>query len=328
MLVGHRRNIRYFETALAKGTLAHAYLFHGPEAVGKRTVAMAVAQSLLCSGTPRNKLGGCPPDRPAPPELQRGERAGGGCEDCRLVSGGTHPDLIFLSFERLLVEEDLKRAIGIKNIHELQRRLALAPWRGERKVVLMDGADVLSREAQTALLKTLEEPQSTTTFFLISDRPDGLLPTIRSRSVPMGFAPVADDEMAPLLKDASPARGKLILSLASGRPGLVVRLARSKEFFDEFQKERGELVKVFDMHLGDQMAFSEEASREPATVVSLLQRLLSLERAELLNGLAATDERARFLRSLLDKLSLIESTTVNRRLVVDSVFVELATRAS
>ena len=144
----------------------------------------------------------------------------------------------------------------------------------------------------------------------------------------MGFAPVADDEMAPLLKDASPARGKLILSLASGRPGLVVRLARSKEFFDEFQKERGELVKVFDMHLGDQMAFSEEASREPATVVSLLQRLLSLERAELLNGLAATDERARFLRSLLDKLSLIESTTVNRRLVVDSVFVELATRAS
>lgn len=335
MIAGHSRNIRYFERVLANGTLAHAYLFHGPAAVGKRAIAMAVAETLLCSGGRDKTLGGC-----------------GGCEDCRLVASGTHPDLIFLSFEHLLVEEDLKRGIGIKNIHELQRLLALAPWRGGRKVVLIDGADALSREAQTALLKTLEEPQSRIVFFLITDRPSALLPTIHSRSVFLGFTPVADGEIMPLITAVPPARGKLILAFAAGRPGLALRLAREEYFFNAFREREEEFIKVLNADLSDQLLFSEDAgsvkgrtsdraafgraektptdaSHEPVALEDFFEWLIHRERSELFSALAAagaTGERVRFIHSLLDRLSLIESTTVNRRLVADSIFVELATR--
>lgn len=306
---------------------------------------MAVGRSLLCSGERQGTLGGCGSSS----QILPGKTWEGKCEDCRLVVNETHPDLIFLSFEHLLVAEDLKREIGIKNIHELQRLLALAPWRGGRRVVLIDGADALSRDAQTAFLKTLEEPQSTTTFFLITDRPDGLLPTIRSRSVPVGFTPIADEEIARLLADVSPARRRSIVALAAGRPGLAVRLARNTKFFKEFQEALAEYAEVLGADLRDQFAFSERVSpasgRPPRAVGaaaprsaeraahgaigSFFEYLMRRERSELLSSppTAETAERARFLRSLLEKLSLVEATTVNRRLVADSIFVELAARA-
>ncbi|MDP3727410.1 MAG: AAA family ATPase [bacterium] len=341
MIVGHTRNIRYFETVLAKGTFAHAYLFHGPEAVGKRTVALAVAQALLCSGMPRNKLEGCLSDRPASPELQRGEQAGGGCEDCRLMAGGRHPDFILLSFEHLLVDEDLKREIGIKNIHELQRLLALTPWRGGRKIVLIDGADALSRDARTALLKTLEEPQPATVFFLITDRPDALPPTIRSRSITLGFAPVADGEITPLIATLPPARQKQVLAFAAGRPGLALRLAGDQKFFGDCRAAQAGFAAVLGAGLDDQFLFTQgagpsraEASTAaakdgPGALEDFFEWLIRRERSELLTSLssaAVPGGRAAFIRSLLEKLALMESTTVNRRLVADSVFVELATR--
>ncbi|MBI4132190.1 MAG: AAA family ATPase [Candidatus Sungbacteria bacterium] len=326
MLVGHQRNIRYFERVLVSGAIAHAYLFHGPEGVGKRTIALAVAGALFCPGNESKGLYGC-----------------GRCENCSLAASGSHPDFIILSPERLLVEEDLKRGppagragspvrragIGIKNIHELERLLALAPWRGGRRIVLIDDAHVLSREAQSALLKTLEEPSAATVFFLITDQSDAFLPAIRSRCVPMGFTTVSDQDMAPLTAVLPAARRKLILEFAAGRPGVAVRLGADAEFFEEFQADQSDFTKVYRAHLGDQLALSEQASREPAAAAAFIRRLLLAERAQLIGSLpaaAAAGERADFIGSLLDRLMLLESTNVNRRLLMDAIFVELAIR--
>ncbi len=336
MVIGHRRQIRYLERALAKGALAHAYLFHGPEEVGKKTVALAVARSLLCERP-----------QPAPAVVLGGCRT---CEGCRGVDAFTHPDLFVLALGWLLVAEDNTREIGIRNIHELQRRLALSAWRGGRKVVIIDGAEALSAEASSALLKTLEEPDAATTFFIITSSPGAILETIRSRSVPMSFTAVGEDEITGLLGGVPPARRRSIAALAAGRPGLILRLARETEFFEEFQEAEAERAELCRADLGEQLDFSERASprrgrspgatvvrhsaelvsrgasREPLTIESFLEYLMRHERSELLSGLptAGTAERASFLRSLLERVALLQTTTVNRRLVADSVFVELA----
>lgn len=310
MIVGHERNTRYLERTLANGMLAHAHLFSGPEAVGKRTLAVAAASALLCSGKRPRMLGGC-----------------GFCEDCRLVLAAAHPDLILLSASRPLMPDD-GRGIGIKSVRELERLLALRPWRGGRKVVIIDGAEDLSRDAQSALLKTLEEPDERTTWFLVASLPDLLLATIRSRCVPLGFGALDDEALAPLLDGVPPVRRRLIRELAEGRPGLAARLARDKNFFETFREMRDEFALALRSHLGDQFAFSERASREPAALESFLAYLIRHERSLLIADLssAAVAGRTRFLSSLLEKLALLQGTTVNRRLIADDVFVELATR--
>lgn len=332
MIVGHSRNVRYFERVLASGTLAHAYLFHGPEGVGKRTFALALARSLFCKEKPEH-LGGC--------------RA---CEGCRLTDESRHPDLIVLSADSPLVPDE-GRGIGIKNIHELIRRLSLSSWRGGRKVVLVDGADALSRDAQPALLKLVEEPDAKTVFFFVTASPDLLLPTIRSRSVAVSFTAVGEDDLRPFVgtaPSARPVRGespeataelgvrtsngarqRLLLALAQGRPGVLMRLAADKEFFEEFQDREGAYPKILDADLAQQFDFSEKASREPDVFESFLAHLIRRKRSELHDALAAPDPREPFaagvfLASVLEKLSLARGTNVNRRLVLDSIFVELA----
>ncbi len=322
MLVGHERNVRYFKRVLANGTLAHAYLFHGPEGVGKKTVALALARSLLCTAEPA-RWGGCSPSPVLP-----GKTGEGQCEDCHLVEELRHPDLIALSIDTPLIVEE-GRGIGIKNIHELTRRLALSAWRGGQKVVLIDGADALSRDAQAALLKRVEEPDARTIFFFITAVPDLLLPTVRSRSVAIGFSAGEADDLAPLVIKLPLARQRLLLALAQGRPGVLMRLAGDKDFFEEFCRQEGAYPKILDADLALQFDFSEKASREPEALDSFLNYLIRRKRAELHDALSASDPGKSlaagiFLASILEKLSLVRNTNVNRRLILDSIFVALA----
>ena len=330
-IVGHQRQIRYLERVLEKGTLAHAYLFHGPEGVGKRSVAVAVGQSLLCAKR-IPQLGGC-----------------GVCEGCELVERHTHPDLTVLSVEEPLVAEEGRgppaarlpvgqgrAGIGIKNIHELQRRLALSAWRGGRKVVIIDQAEALSRDAQSSLLKTLEEPDEKTEFFLIARSPDALLATVRSRALAMHFAILSDEELAPLVA-AVPARERPeLLSLAEGRPGMLIRLIQERAFLEERRvvaKRRG---RSSEMDLARQFAFAEENARDPGVMESLLTHLIAVVRRDLHAAIGEapqsptavskghTARLAEALALLLERLRILETTTANRRLVADSVFFELS----
>lgn len=309
MIVGHERTIRYLSRALTKGTLAHAYLFYGPEAVGKRTVARALAGSVLCEEHPP-AFGGC-----------------GTCTGCRLFAAGRHPDFIRLSSDERLVSEDTKE-IGIASIRELARLAALSPWRGGRKVALLDGADSLSVEAQSAFLKTLEEPSGGTIFLLVTARPEALLPTIRSRAVPLSFTPVSDEALAPLLGNAPSGKRNEVLRLASGRPGLGLALLADEKLAAQAREDLTRLERLLGADLAAQFSFVESVAREPGAVEGLLSDLLVPLRRRLHEALVSGAERARPIaraaEGLLSKLAIAESTSVNRRLIADGAFVDIA----
>jgi DNA polymerase-3 subunit delta' len=156
-ILGHERQKEILNRALASGRLAHAYLFAGPDGIGKRLMAMALARAIVC-------------------EEQRGC---GNCIACRKIDHQNHPDLHIL-------EPDGK-AIKIEQIRAFQRELNFKPLEAPRKICMIEQADTMTVGAANALLKTLEEPRGDTLLVLLSSQPNRLLETIRSRCQPLPF---------------------------------------------------------------------------------------------------------------------------------------------
>lgn len=157
-IIGHERQKDFLRRTLANNRLAHAYLFEGPEGVGKRLTALALARAVFCE-----QSNGC-----------------GECTPCRKIDHNNHPDL-------QIVEPDGQQ-IKIEQIRELQKNLSFRPVESTRRVCLIDQADRMNPAAANALLKTLEEPSSETLIILLSARPEALLTTVLSRCQRLPFA--------------------------------------------------------------------------------------------------------------------------------------------
>ena len=181
-IVGHRRLKRLLARAVHSGTLPPSLVFAGPEGVGKRQMAHALAQSLNCL---------------EPVDGAAGERdACGTCASCSRITRGLHPDVV------LVRRPDDKSEISIDQMREVVGQTAYRPFEGRVRVVIIDNADLLGTFAQNALLKTLEEPPARNVFVLVTSRPSLLLTTVRSRCCVLRFAPLAAAEIAGALAGA------------------------------------------------------------------------------------------------------------------------------
>jgi len=143
--------------------LPHALLLAGPPAVGKRRFARALAKALLCLQPGADGL------------------ACGACRACGLLAAGTHPDWEWLA------PEEAGKAIKIDQVRAVVDSVAQTAQQGGRKLVVIEPAEALNRNAANALLKTLEEPSGSAVLLLITDAPGRLLPTIRSRCQRLDF---------------------------------------------------------------------------------------------------------------------------------------------
>ena len=209
MLRGNGAARRAFEAAATGGTLHHAWLFAGPQGIGKGSFAREAAAELLA-------------------------RASGdlGLERTRsLIEAGSHPD--FRVLERLpkdgKPDGDLARSITISQVRGLQPLFATTPSLGPRRIVLIDAVDDLERAGANALLKNLEEPPAGTIFLLISHAPGRLLPTIRSRCRLLRFEPLDRDDMLialeQLLPESSGQERDALAKAGAGSLGRALRFA-------------------------------------------------------------------------------------------------------
>ena len=184
---GQDRAVRQVRAALERGQPHHAYLFAGPEGVGKELAARLFAQAANC-------------------EAAEGLRPCGACDSCKRIVKGSHPDVLFLRPQADLVARGQmgkadfdaapSREIRVDEVRQLARRLSLAAAVGRRKIAVLTPADAINERAQNAILKTLEEPPPSTTFILVTAAPDVLLPTVRSRCQRVSFGPLATVEIA------------------------------------------------------------------------------------------------------------------------------------
>ena len=182
---GHDRVVTTLRRALAQGRLPHAFLFVGPEGIGKHAFALRMAQALLCERVPEAELDPC-----------------GECPGCLQVMAGTHPDVL-----RVARPED-RQELPIRVIRDLCIDLGLKPMSGQRKVAIVDDADDLNDEAANAFLKTLEEPPPGSTLILVGTSAEGQLDTILSRCRVLRFDPLPESELAELLLEQAIVESK------------------------------------------------------------------------------------------------------------------------
>jgi DNA polymerase-3 subunit delta' len=195
-------------SAMIAGTPPHAILIAGPSGVGKTTLALDLAAGLLCTADEAT-------DRPC--------RA---CRGCRLVERGVHADLHRLApagaGNQIRIGDRREPEPG--TIRRLVADLALLPVEGGARVAIVEGAERLNEDAQSALLKTLEEPPAGVVIVLCVEREDQLLPTVRSRCVRLRLGPVAVRDVEAILADQAVADAPTaarLARLAAGRPGVA-----------------------------------------------------------------------------------------------------------
>lgn len=200
-IVGHRSLVALIARAFARETLPPSLLFVGPDGVGKRLAAVALAQLENCPDA--TNRGGTPD-------------ACGVCSTCRRIERGSFADV-------LVIEPGENGSITVDPIRHAIGQATFRPFEGRRRVVIIADADRLVVPAQNALLKTLEEPAESSQFVLVTSRPDVLLPTVRSRCQRLGFGQLAIDDVLTVLGRVHSGPAAELRAAAAASGGSVSR---------------------------------------------------------------------------------------------------------
>jgi DNA polymerase-3 subunit delta' len=253
-IIGQRRKIEQLERARENGRVAHAYLFFGPDGVGKERVAFAFARALNCASET---------DAPC-----------GVCESCKKIGKFAHPDVRLVASEKELVDRELIEkekgrlpSVQIKNaqLDELSDLFRHRPYLGPWKVVIVVDAHLMNSNSQNRFLKTLEEPSADSVIILVTAHPEGLLPTVRSRCQALAFGPLSTDQVANFLRtrlSLDEERARVLAAMAQGSLGRAEAIAQG-----DILEDRDGLVEGFSRALGgdlaDVLAVAEEYSKGP-----------------------------------------------------------------
>ncbi len=204
-ILGQEQPLLVLRRAVAAEKVAQAYLFAGPEGVGKATCAVALAAALNCESAPGI---GCDV-----------------CTSCDKIAAGHHPDLIRLQPDKTFIKID--------QVRQLEQRLSFPPHEGRHRLVLIDGADRLNLNAANALLKSVEEPRPRTLFVLVASAPHLVAPTLVSRCQRVRFAPLETEvvEQVVNLHDhgAGPEEVHAAVELSEGSAKRALRLLEGEQ---------------------------------------------------------------------------------------------------
>lgn len=169
-IIGHHLIREQLKRQIQQDAISHAYLFTGIAGIGKKKMALDFAKTILCHDQ---------------------EPPCGHCSVCKQIDRGSYPDLQVISSET---------SIKIAQVREMISSLAVKPLSGEKRIIIIDDAATMTVEAQNSLLKSLEEPFSYNLFILLTQTPESLLPTIRSRCQIYHFKPLESAEVAAVLQ--------------------------------------------------------------------------------------------------------------------------------
>lgn len=302
MVIGHKPFQKQIREAQINQKTSHAYLLLGPEGIGKSVLARWCAQYWNCLNSGSDQ-----------------ERPCGKCAHCQKISRAQFLDLIWIEADE---EQGSRAMIKVEKIRDLNPYLGIAPVEGQVRVILIRDAHRLNFQAQTALLKILEEPPEHTRFILTSHQPEDLLPTIHSRCQTRYLSPLNEDEIKSLIESLNFQHKQLdlLIPLAQGQPGLILKNP------DELLEDREEFFKLFN-----QIAFGsyEEVQKGLAVLtkksgdlekfIKWFQLLLrDLAERQLTGSLRWFGDKESSFQELQGRLSLDRLTLVYEKLLQSS----------
>lgn len=211
-ILGNENIKEHFLHAISSGHISHCYILNGEDGLGKRMIAEAFAQTLLC-------------------ESDAKERPCGHCPSCLKAESGNHPDIIYASHSKPTV-------IGVDDVRDqIVGDIQIKPYSSEYKIYIIDEAEKLSAQAQNALLKTIEEPPAYGIIIMLTTNAAGMLETIRSRSIILDVKPVSEEEFKACMAANGVEAEKIdtLEKFAQGNIGKGLKLAQSEHFIQMVQ---------------------------------------------------------------------------------------------
>jgi DNA polymerase-3 subunit delta' len=256
-IFGHEWAVQLLKQHVINQTQRHAYLFTGPESVGRRTLALRFAQALNCPQSGRT----------GEPCLE--------CPTCDQLGRLVHPDLSIVQAEK--VGGQLK----VDQIRDLQHGLALAPIDANYRIALLLRFEQANKNAANALLKTLEEPPTRVVVMLTAESAERLMPTIVSRCEILRLRPLPIPDMKQGLitkRNIPPTEADLIAHLSGGRPGYCVRLLREPEELSLRNAWLDDLQSLITANRVERFYYAETMARENESLRYKLKVWLSFWR--------------------------------------------------
>lgn len=217
-IVGRDELMEYIKKTVRQDTLSHAYILQGERGSGKKMLAHIFAATLQC------ERGGVEPC--------------GECQSCRQLSSGNQPDVIYISHEK-------PSSISVEDIrNQVNDSVMIKPYSSKHKIFIIPEADIMTDQAQNALLKTLEEPPGYAVFFLLAENEERLLPTIHSRCVMLHLRSLKDSLVKSYLMEQMEIpdyQASMCTAFAQGNIGRAILLA-SSEHFNEIRESAVRLL--------------------------------------------------------------------------------------
>jgi len=266
-MVGHDWAVQLLSKHIARGKFRHAYLFTGPQGIGKRTLAINFFKALNCQ---------------APP--QPGQMCNA-CPACTRIEQMAHPDL------DVLQAEQEGGTLRVDQIRALQRNLSLTPYQARYRMGLLLRFEEANQNAANALLKTLEEPSPQVVLILTAESAERLLPTITSRCEVLRLGPVP----LPIVSENLQARwglssgeADLLAHLSGGRMGYALKLHADSEKLEQRQSWLDDLTHLLDSGRVARFSYAESLAKDKETARQVLQVWLSYWRDILLRTSGAS----------------------------------------
>ena len=230
-VVGHKDILKYISSAVENNRVSHAYILNGERGSGKRMLANLFATTLLCESGNSEPCGKC--------------------HSCRQAESGNHPDIIRVTHEK-------PNSISVDDIRtQVNNTVDIKPYQGPYKVYIIPQADLMTPQAQNAILKTIEEPPAYAVFLLLTENAEMLLPTINSRCVMLKLRNIKDTLIRKYLMEnleIPDYKADMCTAFAQGNVGRAIMLANS-EHFNEIREEAVQLLKhIHDMELREIVA--------------------------------------------------------------------------
>ena len=260
-IFGHTWAVDMLRQHILRERVRHAYLFTGPQGIGRRTLALAFAQTLNC-----------------PQPLAPGEPCQT-CHTCRRIREMVFPDL------SVVQAEQVGGVLKVDQVRELQRSLALAPYEGRYRVALLLRMEEAHVSASNALLKTLEEPNPQVVLLLTAADAESLLPTIVSRCEVLRLRPLPLELVRQNLQDrlGFPPEDALLLSgISNGRPGYAINLHDNQTQRDQREEYLNDLLGLLNASRVERFAYAEahttdrDRDKQREKVQEVIQHILPL----------------------------------------------------
>ncbi len=284
LITGHENVKNILKRAVQTKNIGHAYIFEGPEGVGRYSAAISFASAILC------------------PETENGDSCGV-CNVCKMCEAMSHPDVRIIT-NGLYDNTKKSEMLLTDTIRNMKLEIYEKPYISDRKIYIIPNADSMNVSAQNSLLKILEEPPEYCTIILIAKNANVFLETVLSRAVRIRFSPLDEEVVRDYLvknKSINPETALSAASMSGGSIGQAIKIAEDEEalklrdevieklvkmlspsyknvfglqkFLRDNKKDRKEIFSVMDIFFRDIMKISEFKDEESVLMKDKLNEL-------------------------------------------------------